>query len=128
MNYKIKGLNKLSKQFHKFQIDMGFTNSDITQRLMLVISEVSEAFEAYRKGKYSRTAEYFEGYNHQDNLEQRKASFELHIKDSLEDEIADTVIRLLAFCGENEIDIEKHIELKMKYNKLRGFKYGGKKF
>jgi len=42
--------------------------------------------------------------------------------------MADSIIRLLAMCAENNIDIEKHIQLKMKYNELRGFKYGGKKF
>jgi len=35
---------------------------------------------------------------------------------------------LLAICGENDIDIEKHIELKMKHNESRGFKYGSEKF
>ena len=128
MEYKVSGLNELSKQFSDFQIRMGFTDSNITQRLMLVISEVSEAFEAYRKDKRCRVDDYIKGYKNQTNIEQRKAGFELHVKDSLEDEIADAVIRLLAFCGENNIDIEKHIDLKMEYNELRGFKYGGKRF
>lgn len=128
MIYIVKGLNRLSKQFHQFQIDAGFTDSDVTQRLMLVVSEISEAFEAFRKDRYARTDEYINGYDHQDDLEQKRAGFELHIKDSFEDEIADSVIKLLTLCGENNIDIEKHIQLKMKYNESRGFKYGGKEF
>jgi len=127
MDYKTKGLNNLSSQLHDFQVRAGFTDSNITQRLMLVHSEISEAFEAHRKDKRCRVEDYEKGYRHQEG-EQKKAGFELHIKDSLEDEIADAVIRLLAFCGENNIDIEKHIELKMEYNEMRGFKYGGKKF
>jgi len=127
MDYKTKGLNDLSTQFHDFQVRAGFTDSNITQRLMLVHSEISEAFEAHRKDKRCRVEDYEQGYRHQEG-EQKKAGFELHVKDSLEDEIADAVIRLLAFCGENNIDIEKHIELKMEYNEMRGFKYGGKKF
>lgn len=46
-------LNELARKFHQFQIDAGFTDSNITQRLMLVVSEISEAFEAYRKDKYA---------------------------------------------------------------------------
>ncbi len=126
--YQTASLNELSSQLAEFQVRMGFTDSSITQRLMLVHSEVSEAFEAFRRDRYARVKNYIEGYDHQDNLEQKKAGFELHIKDSFEDEIADSIIRLLALCGENNIDIEKHIQLKMRYNEMRGFKYGGKKF
>lgn len=133
---KTKGLNELAKIFHQFQIDAGFTDSNITQRLMLVVSEVSEAFEAYRKNRYANIEE-FDTVIRKSNPNARleavrnqtyKLNFEEHVKDSLQDEIADAIIRLLAFCGENNIDIEKHVALKYKYNQLRGFKYGGKKF
>lgn len=50
------------------------------------------------------------------------------MKDTFEDEIADSIIRLLDLCGKNNIDIEAHIQAKMDYNATRGFKYGGKKF
>lgn len=133
MNYNVKGLNELSKQFHQFQIDAGFTDNNITQRLMLVVSEVSEAFEAFRKDK--RAVDTFNIKNIDiDNIEENnevsyfKQEFEVAYKDTLEDEMADTIIRILAFCGENGIDIEKHIKYKMKYNELRGYKYGWKKF
>ena len=128
MKYKTEGLNDLCKQFHNFQIEAGFTDSNITQRLMLVHSEVSEAFEAFRRDRYARVSDYENGYANHNSIDQKKAGFELHIKDSFEDEIADTIIRLLAICAENNIDIEKHIRLKMEYNELRGYKYGGKNF
>lgn len=128
MEYKVEGLNELSKQFNQFQVDAGFTDSNITQRLMLVHSEISEAFEAYRKGHYAKIQEFETNQYVIDGSKAFKLDFEEDIKDSFEDEIADAVIRLLAMCGENNIDIEKHIQLKMKYNHLRGFKYGGKKF
>jgi len=128
MNYKVEGLNDLSKQFHEFQVNAGFTDSNITQRLMLVVSEVAEAFEAFRKDRFARIEEYEKHYAKHINTDQKKMGFETHIKDSFEDEIADSIIRLLAMCAENNIDIEKHIKLKMEYNEQRGFKYGGKKF
>ena len=46
------------------------------------------------------------------------------IKDSLEDELADAVIRIADMCGYLGIDLEKHIELKMKYNATREYKHG----
>ena len=121
--YNLEGLNDLSKKLHDFQINAGFTDSSITQRLMLVHSEISEAFEAFRKDKRFNNKSIWYTTD-----EEYKNTFEYNIKDTLEDEIADSIIRLLAFCGENDIDIEKHIKFKMKYNHLRGFKYGGKKF
>jgi NTP pyrophosphatase (non-canonical NTP hydrolase) len=124
MKYNVDGLNKLSKELSQFQIDAGFTDSNITQRLMLVVSEISEAFEAYRKDHRASKVNF---ELCADNSE-FKSVFEKEIKDTLEDELADTIIRLIAICGENDIDIEKHIQLKMKYNHLRGFKFGGKKF
>lgn len=125
MDYKVEGLNELSEQLHQFQVDMGFKDSNITQRLMLVMSEVAEAFEAYRKDKFCNKPPLY-GMTFKDD--KFKSFFEREIKDTMQDEIADTIIRLLAFCGENNINIEQHIKSKMRYNELRGFKYGGKKF
>lgn len=125
MEYGVEGLNKLAGQFHNFQIEAGFTNSDITQRLMLVHSEISEAFEAFRKDKFSICGTLTE---HLEKGGDFKEGFEEHVKDTFEDEMADSIIRLLAMCAENDIDIEFHIQKKMRYNEMRGHKFGGKKF
>lgn len=122
--YKVEGLNNLSIEFHKFQVEAGFDNPDISQRLMLVHSEISEAFEAYRKDDRALIM----NVELCADDEEFKKEFESTTKDTLEDEIADAIIRLLAFCSENRIDIEYHIKNKMKYNHLRGYKFGGKKF
>jgi NTP pyrophosphatase (non-canonical NTP hydrolase) len=55
-----------------------------------------------------------------------KHKFEENVKSSFEDEVADVAIRLFDLCGGLKIDLEKHIELKMKYNSLRGYKHGKK--
>lgn len=133
MKYKLDGLNELSNQLHNFQTEMGFTDSNKVQRLMLVHSEISEAFEAYRKDKYALIDKFKSNIesipeNHKMYDELWKEHFKDLIKDSHEDEIADSIIRLIAYCGENNIDIEWHIKNKMKYNKMRGYKFNGKKF
>jgi len=122
--YNVEGLNRLSIEFHKFQVEAGFDNPDVSQRLMLAHSEISEAFEAYRKDHWTTKPNFELCANDQEF----KEVFENDVKDTVEDELADAIIRLLAFCSENRIDIEYHIKNKMKYNHLRGFKFGGKKF
>ncbi|MFW5847488.1 MAG: hypothetical protein ACOCVF_01025 [bacterium] len=130
-------LNNLTKKLHQFQVEAGFDNSDITLRLMLTASEIFEAFEAYRKDKFVNDKVKDFEWSIQNNpfpndtekhLDYWKEQFEKYIKDTMEDEIADAIIRLLGFCGENNVNIEWHILNKMKYNNLRGYKYGGKKF
>ena len=73
----------------------------IAQKVSLVMSECGEALEAMRKQNYG-----------------------LEKKDTFEDEIADAIIRLLDLCGHLSIDIEKHIKLKLEYNKNRPQKHG----
>ena len=121
----MNNLNELSKQIYEGNKLRGFdvSKENIGQTLMLIVSELSEALEADRKGRYARVKE-LEGYSQQENLDQRKVGFELYIKDSFEDEIADSFIRLFDLVGGLNIDIEKHIEMKLKYNSTREYKHG----
>lgn len=104
------------------------------QKLMLMVSELGEACECERKGLYSDWKAYSKIYAEilsdnpgTSNEEAFRIAFEEKIKDTLEDELADVVIRIFDFCGEFNIDLQKHIELKMKFNSTRE-KLHGKKF
>jgi len=133
-------LNELSHKIHEWSKEKGFYDKprEIGTMLMLIVSELSEALEADRKDKYSKT-ERFEKYLKNSRTISGGvamggvtpecawiAKFEECIKDTFEDEIADTIIRILDLCGYLNIDIEKHIELKMKYNETRERKHGKK--
>lgn len=140
MDYNVEGLATLANQFHEFQINMGFTDSNITQRLMLSASEIFEAFEAYRNDNridINDDQDLIDGRTlcedlyrliENNDMGNFKFLFQTNIKDTFEDEMADAIIRILAMCGENHIDISSHIIFKMKFNELRGHKFGGKKF
>ena len=127
MDYKTEGLNELSKQINEFVCNIGFENGDVPLRISLIHSEVSEAFEAFRKDKYAEL-DKFKSAIKDVNDDTYKDIFHLYMKDTFEDEIADSIIRLLDLCSRNNIDIEEHIKHKMYYNSLRGYKFGNKKF
>jgi len=127
----MNNLNELSKQIYEGNKLRGFdvSKENIGQTLMLIVSELSEALEADRKAKFANM-KVFESCMEADDIKESdmdyyiKQSFEFNIKDTFQDEIADTLIRLFDLCGGLQIDIEKHIKYKLDYNSKREFKHG----
>ncbi len=139
----MKTLNQLRDEIHEYAINKGFWDKEreTGTLLMLCVSELAEAMEADRHEKYCDLMRYYEKrqdafifkhkqetdvkfYPHSPELvltdaEIEKQTFEHHVKDTFEDKLADAVLRILDLCGAKGIDIEKHIELKMKYNANR---------
>lgn len=108
-----------------------FTDSDIKavedafmcQKIVLVMSELSEAVEAMRKGKKADVESYNSDIEKGIEFE---TAFKDHIKDSFEDEIADARIRIDDLMGSRKIDVKFHVLEKLKYNATRGKKHGKK--
>jgi len=71
----------------------------IPTKLMLIVSESSEALEEFRNNDF----------------------------DKFKVELADIMIRILDLCSGLKIDIEKEILHKLEINKSRGYKHGNKK-
>jgi len=122
-------IKEIMQEIHKNNVDKGFWENKETKNvgevLMLCVSELSEALEAHRKNKFANIKgfEMEKGYHvHGDKLDFEQ-SFQVHIKDSFEDEIADTVIRLFDLSEGFGIDLEFHIRQKINYNKTRPFKH-----
>lgn len=131
-------IKELQKEIHQNNVAKGFwedkETKNVPELLMLCVSELSEALEAHSKGRMNRlrvfnqdlgyarvTIEDFTEGN--ENLPWLKNRFETEIKDTFEDEIADTVIRLLDLSEGLGIDLETHIRLKLQYNKTRPYKH-----
>ena len=89
---------------------------------MLTTSELGEALESHRKGKFSN----WESFQNDSNNIGELQSFKLHIKDTFEDEIADATIRLLDLSARLNIDLERHINVKVEFNKTRPYLHGKK--
>lgn len=115
----VKEFTRLQKQAYKISAAHGFHDSDsdfltdygnaeVSQRLMLAVSELAEAQEAMRRG------------NPPDS----------HISQftGLEAEMADAVIRLMDLAEVTGSRLAAAIVAKMAYNRKRPMRHGGKKF
>ena len=95
---KIEDIRALCIEAHENAVKHGFwaEKHDVKHYLMLVITELAEAVQAYRKGKFCRREEY------EDSIKQgvtEDTAFMLTVKDTFEDEMADACIRLMDLAG-----------------------------
>ena len=88
-------INDLVKKAHDISVKHGFWEKDrnFGEVIALMHSELSEAFEEYRKGKGINESYYEDG---------KKLC-------GIPSELADVIIRIFDFCGGNDIDLEKII-------------------
>lgn len=97
----------------------------INQQILLTITELSEAVEYMRKHGIDLTLDPLTDLKMLD-LDKRNKIFKDQFKDTFQDEIADTFIRLLDLVGYLDIDIDVWIKAKLEYNRSRPYKHGKK--
>ena len=97
MNY-----NKLAEEAHENAVKHGFWETKVSNEhcLMLVITEIGEMVEAHRVSRKANIAAY-------NDMPNKQIGFERYIKNTMEDEMADIVIRLADLAGALGIDFTK---------------------
>lgn len=110
-------LNALRDRAYKIACEHGFHDEELSNEhcFCLVISELMEAVEADRKNRHFdkekyKIGEYAECQGWLTNEEKFINVFNRYIKDTIEDELADAVIRLLDLSGLRGITIEDFTE------------------
>ena len=127
-------LTELSKQIYSEAKEKGYYRkvSEKGTGLMLIVGELSEALEADRNARYADLDCYKAEIEADDVNEDKRETHNLiayqdHIYGTFEEELADSVIQLLSFCGSLGIDVDTYVKLKLDYNRSRP-KLHGKKY
>lgn len=121
-------LNELRDRAYSIAKEHGWHDEEHSDEhfLMLIITEISEAVNADRKCKHADVSQFKEWQIYygsflpsKETKEIRfKEDFEAYIKDSVEDELADVVIRCLDFAGLRGWDLQHAIEYQLNNNDL----------
>jgi NTP pyrophosphatase (non-canonical NTP hydrolase) len=123
-----KSITELIKEAHENAVEHGWWEEERTfgEQIALMHSELSEALEEYRNGKGINQL-YYSGIFDGENYVAGQPTQVCKKPEGIPAELADVVIRIFDTCGKYGIDLEKAIEIKMAYNKIRPYKHGGKR-
>lgn len=102
-------MKELIQYVHQVQVDNGWwSKTDTWQlKLILVLSEMNEAFEAFRDSFYVEREHIKKAELLLQRNEGFREYFKKNVKSCFEDELADVAIRLMDLMGKNKIYIEK---------------------
>ena len=108
---RIEDIRELCKEAHENAVRHGFWDEehDIRHYLMLVITELAEAVQAYRKNRFADLCEYNEMVGVRGCSED--TAFLVCIKDTFEDEMADACIRLMDLTGRFDVELPTDIKI-----------------
>jgi NTP pyrophosphatase (non-canonical NTP hydrolase) len=93
---------------------------------MLIVSEIAEAVEAHRENRMAEAgaARHIVLKMAEMDMATFPEYFRSLVKDTVQDELADAIIRLLDLSAYMGIDIDAHIQAKLAYNATRGTRHG----
>jgi hypothetical protein len=132
-----KSLNKIRDEAFAYTEKQGFrvSRTNLGEYLMMVVSGLSEALEADRNGKWWDGHITYDvgngelGIGISNDVEPhliQKEHYENDVRGTVEEKLADTIIRICGIAGVYNIDLDWHVAAKMAYNKTRPYKHGKK--
>ena len=123
--YLSEDLNNIAAAIMNWRIGKGFDTSlkNCPEKLMLVVTELSEAMEAFRHLE-NRTLNFCMHKGMNDVTTEDVSGDQWEWLLNFQEEIADTFIRLLDMTGSYGIDIATAIMMKMAKNEDRPHKHG----
>lgn len=120
-----KTINELGRQAYLINKEKGYCDGpvDVPRQLCLIHSEVSEALEADRHGRRCSVGHSIVGtiFRKGDDERFRKAYAD-YAKGTFEEEMADIVIRVASLCEQMGVDLDFHVQAKIRYNQGSGAK------
>lgn len=127
-NFNISDISQIAKVAHLIAAEKGFWEGrdlSLGEKLMLIVSELSEALEADRLGRRASVRGFVDAVMHNEGYEE---AYKKYIKDTVEDELAGSALRIFDLCGNLglDVDISWHICAAMKFSSLRPYKHGKK--
>jgi NTP pyrophosphatase (non-canonical NTP hydrolase) len=120
-------LTELSKSIHEGNKARGFYDQppSFPDRCLLIMSEIADAVDAHRNSNTTEKNDIHKACKMAEiDMLIFTGFFRANVKDTVEDELADAVIRLLDLAGYMEIDIDAHIRAKLAFNATRGTRHG----
>ena len=109
-------MKEVIERAHKLSSDRGYLeNTDLYKLLLLLHSEITELMEADRKYKYCQGQ--ISNILKQDD-EMFMVMYKDAVKGTVEEELADLVIRPINVAKFTESDIESHVLAKLRYVEL----------
>lgn len=125
-------LEKVRDLCHQNSKDKGFWGDNVHptapwnfgEKIALLHTEISEMFEAWRKDKKESDKDIRiidpACRSEEDPVGTRRIT-------AIEEEVADTFIRLMDLCGRLDVDVGRVVLAKMHYNRSRPHMHGGRK-
>ncbi len=128
-------LNEFAQEVHRNAVEHGWWEEEPSfgDVIALCHAELSEALEEYRAGRpnvwkscqtgadicmQKGCGDWRDGVCELDALGKKPEGIAV--------ELADCMLRILDWCGKNNIDIEAILREKQEYNKTRPYRHGGK--
>ena len=123
-------LTEFAKEVHTNAVEHGWWDEERSfgEIIALCHAELSEALEEHRKGKKPNQI-YPRCNGNISTITKCEGYCDICIRNKHEGipvELADCILRILDYCGKENIDIEQVLLQKHKFNKNRPYKHGGK--